>query len=217
MAHGRMAASDQTTMKRFLLIVLPLLILVGLAFWWFWRPYQSAPAYANIDPDAARSFREKLAKLSSPAPATPQVIEVSESELNSFLHYDISKLYPAGIKQVSVKLLPGGLQAAARVNFSELEFQGKNGNSGLLRLMLNGEHDIEINTAISCENGTGTYQVLSTRLDQSELPKPLVDLLIAKVLAPKLPSVKAGNHFVLPQGIQRIDLQEGKLIIHRAS
>jgi hypothetical protein len=37
------------------------------------------------------------------------------------------------------------------------------------------------------------------------------------VLAPKLPSIKAGNHFTLPRGIQRIDTQQGKLIIHRNS
>jgi hypothetical protein len=146
-----------------------------------------------------------------------QQVELSENEINSFLYYDLSKAYPKGVKNVRIKLLENSISAKVRINFNELQIEGRGGKNVLIHVFLNGEHDLEIDTSIFCQNGAGNYRVQGARLDQGEIPKPLVDLIVAKLVTSKIPGAKSDNSFTLPNHVQRLETKGGKLIVYQGT
>ena len=200
-------------MKKNLLILLGLILIIS-AGWYYWNPFNKEAAVPpGMDPAAARSCSQKLARLAADPPPPFQQVEFLENEINSFLYYGLSKAYPNGVKNVRIKLLENSISVKARVNFNELQMEGRGSKNVLIHVFLNGEHDLEINTTISCQNGAGNYRVLGAQLDQGEIPKPLVDLIIAKLVTSKIPGAKSDNSFTLPNHVQRIETKEGKLIV----
>jgi hypothetical protein len=105
--------------------------------------------------------------------------------------------------------LPG-----ARINFDTLE-TGAGKSNPLLSALLRGQHLLDVVASVKTQNGTGTYEVSKVLLDQREIPKPLVDLLIQKYVVPKYPAAKPNTPFPLPYNVDHADLQPGKLIVHQ--
>ena len=85
----------------------------------------------------------------------------------------------------------------------------------LLSALLSGEHTLDVFAEFKSENRTGSYEVSKVLLDQKEIPKPLVDLLIQKYVVPKYPAAKPNSPFPLPYRIEKMDILPGKLVVHQ--
>ncbi|HEX2522942.1 MAG TPA: hypothetical protein VHP35_12545, partial [Terriglobia bacterium] len=65
------------------------------------------------------------------------------------------------------------------------------------------------------QNHTGRYEIAKVSLDQQEIPRPLVDMLVQKYVVPKYPAAKPNTPFALPYSIEKVDLLPGKATVHQ--
>jgi hypothetical protein len=202
-------------MKKSLLLFLILAFLAGLlAGWYFWsRRGEPKGVPPGLSAESARSFARKLLDLAS-TPDHPRTLEISETEINSFLHFDFAQVVPPGVREAEVKILNGSALARGRINFEELPLEKGGGNNPLIRILLKGEHDLAVTGALSCQAGKGHFEIREARFDQGEIPKPLLALIIARLLRSKVPGLNKDRTFDLPPHIEGIDLKEGKVKFH---
>jgi hypothetical protein len=171
---------------------------------------------AEVSQAASREAARKLTELTSPSPVFSQgVFEFSEREINSYLRYQVSALYPKGLDEVRVRILDDAVRAKARVNFDDLQAGIKAGKVTVMSSLFSGVHEVELAGKLSARNGGGSYEILGVSLDQIEIPKPLIDLLVKRYLVPKYPDAAPDKVFALPYRIDRIECLQGKIAIYR--
>ena len=199
-------------------ISLGLLLLVGTVAWILWSPLKKASGgEEDVSRTAAQRFSQKLSQVSSPPKGHfSKTWEFSQKELDSYVHYELAQSFPKGVRDVRIKFLPDSLSADATVDFDQIQADGQSAKSPLLSALLAGEHHLELLGKVTTQNKQGSYEILTLRLDQNEIPKPLVDLLIAKLVAPKYPSAKPNTPFELPYEITHIDIQQGKMTVYQS-
>ena len=196
-----------------LIVLLP----VCLVAWFVWSPLERALGGGEeVSRAAAKQFSQKWSALASPHKGHfSKTWEFSQREMDSYLRYEVSQSFPKGLRDVRIKFLADSLSADALVNFDEMQTDTSSAKNPLLSLLLAGEHRLEMLGKLNTQNKTGSYEILGLRLDQKEIPKPLVDLLIAKLVMSKYPSAKPNTPFDLPYDITHIDIQEGKLTVYQ--
>lgn len=199
-----------------ILLLLFLVIILGAAgiFFFYLRRQEDVPA-PGISRNASEHFLEKISSLVGASPSAANVVDFSEPEINSFLHYHLDQSPVQGIKRLQVSLADQVATIRARVNFEELPLEKTGGKNTLWRLVLRGEHNLELTTTLNTKDGVGRYQIQSARFDQGEIPKSLLNLLVSKLAAKKIPGVEPDGSFRLPEGIDRIEIKPGRAIVHR--
>ncbi len=197
---------------------LALLLLLGLAAWLIWMPLKNASGgEEDLSRTAAERFSKKLSELAAPPKShSSKSWEFSQKEVDSYIHYELSQSFPKGLRNVRIKFLQDSWSADALVNFDEMQANASSAKNPFLSALLAGEHRLELLGKLTTQNKLGSYQILGLRLDQREVPKPLVDLLIAKLVVPKYPSAKPDTPFELPYDITHIDIQQGKMTVYQA-
>ncbi len=167
---------------------------------------------------AAREAARKLTELTSPSREfSGGVFEFSDREINSYLRYQLSALYPKGLDEVRVQILDDAVQVKAKVNFDDLQAGIKAGKVTVMSSLFSGVHEIELAGKLTARNGEGSYEILGFSLDRTEIPRPLIDLLVKKYVVPKYPDAAPDKIFALPYGIDRIECMQGKIAIYRSS
>jgi hypothetical protein len=198
-------------------ILLLFFILIGTAgFYYLNSPKRASGVEEDLSRSAASQFSQKLSELASPSKVrSPRTLEFSQKEIDSFLHYEISQFYPQGLREVRIKLLDDSLSANAKINFDEIQSAENSAINPWISTLFRGEHILQVIGKVKTNNRVGSYDILGVRLDQKEIPKPLVELLIAKLVLPKYPEAKPNTNFDLPYEISRIDITPGKLVVHQ--
>ena len=204
---------------RKILVALILVFLIGTASWYVLSVHKKT-SEAGIGPSRAEAlqFSRKLSELSSDSGhASRKTLEFTEREIDSYVYYDLSQYFPRGLHEVRIKLLDDSIAAQARINFDEMQSGGNTGKNPLLNALLKGEHTLQVNGRVKAQNKVGSYDIMGLLIDQNEVPKPLVDLLITKLVLPKYPIAKPNTNFELPYEIEKIDVREGKVVIYQGS
>ena len=201
-------------MSKKILAVL-ILIVLGIGAWLLMNPLKQASGLtASLSRSEAESFSRKLDKLTASGKHPSNTVEFRESEINSYLRHDVAEMFPKGLREVNIHPLENSISANVRINFDEIESAEKN---FLISALFRGEHALEVIASLKAQNHTGSYDLVGVRLDQKEIPKPLVDLLMQKFVLPKYPLAKPNTSFPLPYNIEKIDIVPGKLIVHQAT
>lgn len=203
-------------MKKPLLIV-SFCLLLGLGIWVAVFSRSGTPGISALpSQSAANSFSKKLSLLTSEkTKPVSRTIEFSQAELDGYLFHQIAPLFPKGLQDVRIQLLDGSLEANSKINFDEYEKSAAGAKNPLLSAMLSGEHTLDVFADFKSENRMGSYEVSKILLDQKEIPKPLVDLLIQKYVVPKYPAAKPNSPFPLPYRIEKLDILRGRLVVHQ--
>ena len=200
-----------------LFIVAGLILACSLGWYLLYPREQAAGLSARPSRGEAEAFSHKVEKLAAGEKArTANTVEFRQSEIDAYIQHELMPLFPKGLEQVDVKLQQGLVAGTARINFDTLE-TGDGKSNPLLSALLRGQHLLDVVAGVKTQNGTGTYEVSKVLLDQREIPKPLVDLLIQKYVAPKYPAAKPNTPFPLPYNVDHVDLQPGKLIVHQVA
>ena len=172
----------------------------------------------EVSQAAAHEAARKLTELTSPShESSPSAFEFSEKEINSYLRYQISGLYPKGLDEVRIHILDNAIRAEARINFDDLQSGIKAGKMTVMSSLFSGVHEIDLVGKLNARDGGGRYEILGCSLDHTEIPKPLVDLLVKKYLIPKYPDAAPDKTFALPYGIDKIECNQGKLAIYKSA
>jgi len=200
-----------------LLIVAGLVIVCSLGWYLFYPREQAAGLSARPSRAESEAFSRKLEKLVAGEKArSANTVEFRQSEVDAYVQHELAPLFPKGLEQVEIRLQQGLVAGSARINFDTLE-TGDGRSNPLLSALLRGQHLLDVVASVKTQNGTGSYEVSKVLLDQREIPKPLVDLLIQKYVVPKYPAAKPNTPFPLPYNIDHVDIQPGKLIVHQVA
>ena len=139
---------------------------------------------------------------------TPTVL--SEDEINSYFEQRRVKL-PAGVKSAKFDLHPGIINGTAKIDFDELK-AGRSSNNPLLG-MFSGVHEVRVVAHARGSGGQGRVNVDSVALDDTEIPRFILQIFVDKFLKPKYPNVGLDSTFKLPAKIDLAIVGEHKLTV----
>jgi hypothetical protein len=139
---------------------------------------------------------------------TPTVL--TEEEINAYFAEGRVKL-PAGVKSVKFGLAPDTINGSARVDFDEIK-AGRSSSNPLLGLF-SGVHDVRSVAHADGSGGMGKVHIESVALDDSEIPRFVLELFVSKFLTPKYPNVGLDSTFKLPSKVDLAMVGEHKLTV----
>jgi hypothetical protein len=198
--------------KKILVLLIPLS--AGLGWYLFYPREQASTLKAQPTVADSKSFTRKLSELAAgEKDGSSRRVEFRESEVDAYIQHELAPLFPNGLKQVNIQLLQDSVAANSRINFDEIESGGE--RNLLLSTLFRGEHTLDVVATLKTQNHTGRYEIAKVSLDQQEIPRPLVDMLVQKYVVPKYPAAKPNTPFALPYSIEKVDLLPGKATVHQ--
>ncbi len=200
--------------RRTALSLVALLLLAAGAWRFFRAPSEASGPASAADRTAAQAFVKKLAAIAlPPAGSAGGQAEFTEAEIDAFLEHEISQHYPQGVRRIHFRFLQDQLSARALVDFNEMQADSAAARKSLVWALLQGEHWVEVSGKLTGENGLGRYDILGIRIDDQEVPRVLIDLLLDHYVLPKYPGAGPNTDFDLPFNIRSIELMPGKVFV----
>lgn len=141
---------------------------------------------------------------------------ITETEVNSYLRYELGDRIPEGVEDPWVTLLDNGrLSGKATVDLARVGQSRKSG--GVLDPFnyLTGALPVAVNGVLRTKNGTGTFALESASVSGIPVPAWMLQEIVSHYSksgsAPQGVSIE--KPFVLPSGIREIQLARGQAIV----
>jgi hypothetical protein len=167
----------------------------------------------EVSAKAAKSLQDKIDAIKK-AEETPghkpgsSRVEVSETELESYLLLSLKDDIPADINSADVQLAPNTVALDTEITFNS----NATGNP-VADALIGGTHDLFLKGRLTGREGRGKFDLEEIRVDAIPVPNVLIQTLFKKYVKPKYPDADLNEPFDLPWGIQELKLQQGKAII----
>jgi hypothetical protein len=164
--------------------------------------------------EAAESAAEKLRRIraASDDGAAGSLTEFSETEVNSYLAYELGPRFPAGLTKVQVRFFPGRIHGTSEVDFDKAK-AARPSPGGMTDYLFWGTHTLEAEGSFSAIDGVGHFDLESVALDGVRVPQPVVDLLIERFLKSRYPGLVLDAPFLLPYSIDRVQVMRESLLV----
>lgn len=173
---------------------------------------QALPAQ-NISPELAASCTSKYNALRE---GSTGAVNFSEGEINSWLAFDLSSVYPDGVGDVSVQLQRNNAIVLANIDFDRLKVSVPNLLPDLMQYLFTGVHDVRVEGTISGQNGRAEYDITSVTLDEVPVPSFMVEMILTRALRRRFPGKNVGSPFTLPYQIDRLSILPGRIEVVRS-
>jgi hypothetical protein len=172
----------------------------------------SGAAATTTSAEAAGSAAEKLRRIqeASTNGAAGFATEFSETEVNSYLAYEMQPNYPAEISGIQVRFLPSRILGTAVVDFDKAK-ANRPSPGGMTDYLFWGTHTVAAEGTFSAVDGVGHFDLESVSLDGVTLPQTMVDLLIETFLKPRYPRLALDAPFLLPNSVDRVQVMRGSI------
>lgn len=141
---------------------------------------------------------------------------ITESELNSYLRYELGDQIPKGVKDPWVSIVGDGrLSGRATVDLAQIAQSRK--STGALDPFnyLGGSFPLAINGVLRTKNGVGTFALESATVSGLPVPSWMLQEIVGYYSkSEKAPQgVSIEKPFVLPAGIREIQIARGQAIV----
>ena len=136
---------------------------------------------------------------------TPVEIEVSDTEMESYVLYSLRENIPVQMDSIDVQLTPGAVGADTQLTFTAMS----TGNP-LVDSLVSGTHNLFVKGRLFGKEGRGKFELEEIRVDGIPVPRVLIETLFEKYVKPKYPEADLKEPFDLPWGIDELTLEEGK-------
>ena len=167
--------------------------------------------------DAAR-LQAKLDRITknSGAPGKASSTAITETEVNSYLRYELSDRIPPGVTEPWVSILDNGrLSGRATVDLARVGQSRK--STGMLDPFnfLTGSLPLAVNGVLKTKNGVGTFALESAMISGVPVPSWMLQEIVSYYSkSPSAPNgVSLEKPFTLPSGIREIQLAKGQAIV----
>ena len=185
--------------------------------------FGSAAVSAGVDSvsrrDAAR-LQAKIDKINKNVagrhPAAPMRTPVTESELNSYLQYELGDKMPTGVKNPWVSMLGNNrVSGSATVDLAQVSKSHK--STGMMDPYnyLTGNVPITANGTLKSRNGVATFALESASISGVPVPVWMLQEIVSSYSkSPESPQGLAlDKPFPLPSGIREIQLDRGQAVV----
>jgi hypothetical protein len=164
---------------------------------------------SEVSPRAAKALQEKIDAIKS-ADATHHArgsshVELSESELESYLMYSLKDDIPAQVDSARVQLDRDLVALDTQITFAS----NATGNT-VVDTLMGGTHNLSLKGQFIGHESRGKFDLKEVRVDGIPVPNVLIHALIKKYVSPKYPEVDLNEPFDMPWGIEELKLEHGK-------
>jgi hypothetical protein len=177
-----------------------------------------APTGTGLSWAAADSLAGKLARIEAAArkaikpPAKPQSMEVSESEVNSYLNLTLGPKMPPELSEVAFRIEPNRIAGTGLVDLDKLK--AKIPSSGPFNPLsfLGGRVPVDLKTQLPTENGMGSLVVEELSLGGVSLPMSLIQQIVLSATRTRENprGFDVQMPFRLPNDVKKVRLGTGK-------
>lgn len=167
----------------------------------------------------AERLRVKIDRITNGTPARGKsavTTPITETEVNSYLRYELGDRIPAGVTDPWVSILENGrLSGRAIVDLARVAKSRK--STGMLDpfTLLSGSLPLAVNGVLRTKNGVGTFAVESASISSVPVPvwmlQEIVTYYSKSESAPK--GVAIDKPFALPNGIREIHTARGQATV----
>lgn len=179
----------------------------------------STLAAANVSRQQAAAFEKKLGQILLHAETGADAArhtEVSEGEVNSYLHFSAGDQLPVGVTEPTIGIQNNGrLNGRAIVDLDQV--RRKKGTGGWLdpASYLTGRLPVTATGVLHTADGRGTFTLERAELSGVPIPKAFLQELVSfYTRTPDMPNgINIDDPFALPAEIRRIDVQPGRATI----
>ncbi|MBN2338157.1 MAG: hypothetical protein JXP48_06415 [Acidobacteria bacterium] len=183
----------------------------GLLPLWSAEPAPSRAAAERCTEKIKEMERFIPEKASGKSLSTP----FTEEEINSYLQLVLKPRYHPSLRTLQVRLGQDRLHTRAVIDFDRLRTSTTGVFRSLLALMFSGTRTLDADGKLHTGDGRGRYELEQARFDGRTLPNGLVNEIIAAVGMRQTPPFNPTESSTLPYGIERVDLEPGRLVAHQ--
>jgi hypothetical protein len=177
-------------------------------------------AQARLTKEDADRFQTKVTRIEQFAakPARPkagQTIQVTDSEVNSYLKFLAGRQVPVGVVEPTINGLGGGrMFGRAVVDLDVVRTQKKRGWTDPLAY-LTGRLPVTASGVLTTQNGVGRFELQAAAISGVTIPKGVLqELLSFYSRTPEKPSgINMDDPFALPSRIREIRVGQGAATI----
>jgi hypothetical protein len=168
--------------------------------------------------DAAR-LQAKLDRITKVSPArgkTPATTPITETEVNSYLRYELADRIPAGVSDPWVSILDNGrLSGRATVDLARVGQSRKSGGMLDPFTLLTGSLPLSVNGILRTKNGVGTFAVEAASISSVPVPVWMLQEIVSYYSkSESTPNgVALDKPFILPNGIREIQTARGQATV----
>lgn len=139
----------------------------------------------------------------------------TEEEINSYLQLVLKPRYHPSLRSLQVRFEQDRLRTRAVIDFDRLRTSSTGLFRNLLAYMFSGTRTLDADGRLHTGNGRGRYELEQARFDGRVLPSGLVHEIIAAVGMRQTPPFNPTEPSTLPYGIERVDIEPGRLVAHQ--
>jgi hypothetical protein len=173
---------------------------------------QSVAAQVEVSQNASKTVQAKIDAIKkardNPNRNVAEKVEVTDSDLESYVLFELKDDIPAKIESLDVQLTEGAVAADAKMTFGQNPT-----NNQLIDVLISGTHRLFVKGKLSATGGTGMFNLQEARVDGIPVPTILIETLVDKYVKPKHPDVKLDEPFMMPWGIEDLTVTNGKATI----
>jgi len=168
--------------------------------------------------DAARlqAKLDRIAKGSRTGGKTLAGTPITETEINSYLRYELADRIPPGVTDPWLSILEEGkLSGRATVDLARVGESRKSGGMLDPFNLLTGSLPLTVNGVLRTKNGVGTFAVESASISGVPVPMWMVQEIVSYYSkSDSSPNgVALDKPFVLPSGIREIQTARGQMTV----
>ena len=175
----------------------------------------NAESSEELSREAAHSAAAKFERIREAhhSGAPFDAVRITEREANSYLHFEFSSVFPAGVSQARLAFQPGRVLGSSLVDFDKLKEGLRSPPHPIADFLLRGEHTIAVEGIAWGANGIGEFRLERVMLDDVPLPRPLVEFLIEHYLRPRYPNAAIDRPFRLPFSMDGARSESGSVVL----
>lgn len=168
--------------------------------------------------DAARlqAKLDRIAKGSLTGGKTVATTPITETEINSYLQYELADRIPPGVTDPWLSILEEGrLSGRATVDLARVGESRKSGGMLDPFSLLTGSLPLTVNGVLRTKNGVGTFTVESASISSVPVPLWMVQEIVSYYSKSESSpnGVALDKPFVLPNGIREIQTARGQATV----
>ncbi len=178
-----------------------------------------AAAPANVSKQEANAFQVKLLTIigrGETKAAAPRPTTVTQTEVNSYLHFKQAEILPVGVTDPSIAIQgEGRLSGRAVVDLDVVREKKSTGGWFDPKSYLTGRLPVTANGTLQARDGVARFSLESAAISGIPVPKSFLQELVSYYTrsADYPNGVGLDDAFTLPVGIRRIDTDAGKAVI----
>jgi hypothetical protein len=137
-----------------------------------------------------------------------ETVEVSETELESYVLYSMRDQIPARVDSIDVQLSEDAVAADAKLTFPS----DSTGNP-LVDAVVGGTHTFFLKGKLAASEKRGRFELQEVKVDGIPVPLILIETLVEKYVKPMYPNVDLKEPFPMPWGMESLVITPGKATI----